>query len=716
MSISQKNRVLKLTTPPLPNKVELVVEQLSANEGLNRLFHYTLTVLAEQTGEGNTPTQVDPKDVLGKLMSVRASHRTGGFRYFNGMCVEFVQGNRDTRWTHFRAVLVPHVWLLTQKKQSRIYQQVSVPDILKDVMSGFEVDYELQGTYNERNYCVQYRETDWDFASRLMEEEGIYYYFEHKEDSHRLIIADTPQSHRPCPTEDTLPFLKTDKLGVNQEGRVLTWGVGSRLRTGKVTVWDDNFQQFGQHLEADARRHENFAFASNDKLEVYEYPGGYAARYDGIDKSGGDQAGELKNIFKDNKNTATIRQQAIDVDSRNEFGTADSCSLIAGYRFKLDTHPIAENNCYHVLVNLAVDAVQSPGYLSGEASKEPYHVSFVSIPYGSGAPPYRPPRKTEKPLVYGTQTAVVVGPSGEEIFTDKYGRVKVQFHWDRMGKADSSSSCWVRVGQAWAGNLWGTMFIPRIGMEVVVNFIDGDPDQPLITGCVYNPQSMPPYTLPDNKTRSTIKSNSSKGGQGFNEFRIEDKAGSEQIFIHAQKNEDIKVINDCKESIDNDRHLTVGNNQLEQVKSNKNLHVNGDHKEKIDGSMSIKVGSNIQEKAGQKYAMDSGTEIHLKAGMKVIIEGGTQVSLKAAGNFIDIGPAGVTISGTLVMINSGGAAGSGSGSSPDAPTDPQPSDDDNSGKVVTAAKPPTPPEKFSPVALVLKAAAESGAAFADAAG
>ena len=209
---------------------------------------------------------------------------------------------------------------------------------------------------------------------------------------------------------------------------------------------------------------------------------------------------------------------------------------------------------------------------------------------GSGAPPFRPPRKTPKPIIQGIQTAFVVGPAGEEIFTDKYGRVKVQFHWDREGQVDAKSSCWVRVAQIWAGNKWGTMFIPRIGMEVIVHFLEGDPDQPIITGCVYNPQAMPPYTLPDEKTKSTIKSNSSKGGGGFNEFRFEDKKGSEQIFIHAEKNQDIRVKNDCMETILHDRHLIVENDQLENSQKRQTREVvGGDHNEKVDGSSIARV-------------------------------------------------------------------------------------------------------------------------------
>jgi type VI secretion system secreted protein VgrG len=273
----------------------------------------------------------------------------------------------------------------------------------------------------------------------------------------------------------------------------------------------------------------------------------------------------------------------------------------------------------------------------------------------------------------GGQTAMVVGPAGEEIFTDKYGRIKVQFHWDRDGTNDASSSCWVRVAQSWAGNKWGAVFIPRIGMEVLVHFLEGDPDQPIVTGCVYNPMSMPPYTLPEHKTKSTVKSNSSKGGGGFNEFRFEDKKGEEQIFIHGQKDEDIRIRNDRRELIGNDRHLIVKRDKREKVERDTHIIIKRDEIQKIErdlnrevvgkvafktgGSLSHEISGSVGEKVGGSHTEEAGQTIYLKAGMNVVIEGGTQITLKVGGNFIDINPAGVVIQGTMVLINSGGAAG-----------------------------------------------------------
>jgi type VI secretion system secreted protein VgrG len=713
MAITQSGRLLKLITPLAEDF--LLAQQMTVQEGLGQLFHVSLDILHEENEASYEPTAVDPQQIIGHPMTVHVLQTGGTTRYVNGICSRLVQGARDRRYTFYKAELVPHVWLLTQRSQSRIFQQKSVPDILREVLSGFEVTYELQGTFEPRNYCVQYRETDWDFLSRLMEDEGIYYYFEHTATKHRLIIANTPQSHRDCPSQVQIPFnYKIEDLGLEWFGKILTWGVSTNLRPGKVTLWDHHFQLPGKHLEAE--KPSRFSIGGNRNLEIYDFPGSYAKSFDGIDKTGGEQSGELNKVFQDNMRITEIRQQEIDAGCRVDYGTADCASLTAGYKFNMTNHPAGDNNGQKVLVSVNISAIQSPDYASDEAVADPYQVEITTIPYGQGQPPFRPARTTPKPMILSSQTATVVGPGGEEIFTDKYGRVKVQFHWDRHGKLDSGSSCWVRVAQPWAGNKWGAMFIPRIGMEVLIHFLEGDPDQPIITGCVYNPANMPPYTLPDEKNKSGIKSYSTKGGGGHNELRFDDTKGSEQIYIHGEKNLDIRIKNDAKQIIMNDQHLLVNNDKKEKVKGDSHLNVVGDVKEKVNGSISRQADSNIQEKAGQKYAMDAGMEVHLKAGMKVVIEAGTQVTMKVGGNFVDISPAGVTIQGTMVLINSGGAAGSGSGSSPDSPGDPAEADDSNSGEANQPDAPPDEPEEYSPEAQSMSAAADNGTPAADPSG
>jgi len=317
--------------------------------------------------------------------------------------------------------------------------------------------------------------------------------------------------------------------------------------------------------------------------------------------------------------------------------------------------------------------------------------------------------------MHGAQTAVVTGPAGEEIYTDKYGRVKVQFHWDRYAKANENSSCWIRVSHTWAGKNWGMIALPRIGQEVIVDFMEGDPDQPMITGRVYNGMSMPPYALPDKKAISTIKTNSTKGGGGFNELRFDDTKGKEQIFIHAEHNQDVRVKNDHLEWIGKDRHLIVKKDWLEQIDGDRHSTIKGDSNHKITGTLSIKADQDMQEKVGMKHALQAGQEIHLKAGMNVVIEAGMSITLKAGGGFVVVGPAGVTISGTPVLINSGGSAGSGSGCSPEAPKAPKEAADDKAGAVNEAgpAGRPPKPTTYGPSATVLKMAAQNGTPFCE---
>ena len=680
----------------------LLFKRLRAKEGLSQLFRYELEILREST------EVVEPSTVLGQPMVVKAGptlESPNVVRYFHGICVDFSQGNWTGHFTKYRAELVPAQWILTQITQSRIFQQKSVPDILRIVFEAFNVKFELQGTFEPRNYCVQYRESDWDFASRLMEEEGIFYFFKHTASEHQMIVANTVQSHPDCPTRSTFPFT-TDisSLADDWAGSVLTWRVDNRLRTGKYTVWDHNFQLPDKSLEATGLS--RFTVGQNNKLEIYDYPGEYAKRFDGIDPSGGERSSDLQKVFDDRQRTVQIRQQEIDVAYKNIYATSDAFPLTAGHKFELSNH--GDNNGSYVLVSLQIEAVQSPSYSTDDPVGNPYLASFACIPKKSDAAPFRPLRKTPKAVIHGTQTAVVVGPPGEEIFTDKYGRVKVQFHWDRQGKKNSDSSCWIRVATPWAGKQWGTLHIPRVGMEVVVNFMDGDPDQPIIVGSVYNPNTMPPYTLPDNKTQSTLKSSSSKGGSGFNEMRFEDKAGAEQIFIHAQRDHETRILRDAKESIERDRHLTIERDQFELVKRDKHLIVKGDRKEKVDGAVSLKVGTSMDVKAGTKLAAEAGTEIHLKAGTTAVIEAGVSLTLKVGGNFININPAGVFIKGTMVMINSGGAGGNGSGSSPETPTDAQESEKGESGQKVNAESaspaPPPPPPQFASLAAAVRSA------------
>ncbi|NNE68365.1 MAG: type VI secretion system tip protein VgrG [Pyrinomonadaceae bacterium] len=707
---TQQDRLLGITTP-LPEDF-LLLQTANLREEISQLFSFELELLHDEGEEGYIPTDVDIHSILGKMVSISVTQPDGTSRWFNGMVNSFSKGHRKTRFSHYKATVVPHLWLLTQIFQSRIFQHKSVPEILREVFDGFSVSYEIQGQFEPRNYCVQYRESDFAFASRLMEEEGLFFCFEHSQDSHKMIIANTPQSHQDLPSKSVIPFFVQSNREDDFVSTVRDFWVDTKLQTGTVTLWDHNFQLPTNKL--DAQQPSLFEVADNKKLEYYDFPAGYGRKYDGIDGTGGDRNADLQNVFPDKSRTAENMMNALDSGFKVLAGVSDCCSMTAGYKFLLEDHPVDSLNAQYVLTQVTHSIEQSPSYITDEVPAEPYKNRFSCIPHGSGAPNYCPPARTPKPLVNGSQTATVVGPSGEEIFTDKYGRVKVQFHWDRHGQVDANSSCWIRVAQSWAGNRWGSMFIPRIGMEVLVNFIDGDPDRPIISGCVYNPKTMPPYELPDEKTKMTVKSDSSKGGNGFNEFRFEDKKGEEQVFVHGEKDLDVRIKNDAKELIQNDRHLIVENNQHEKVNADKHLIVGGDKNEEVVGTVSLSA-QNIQNSVGQNYALDATSEVHIKGGMNTVIESDTSLTLKVGGNFINISPGGIFIKGTMVMINSGGAAGSGSGASPNSPDEPLEADNAEPGTSVELARPEAPPADFEPTPLgtMLTNASQDGTPFCD---
>ena len=687
---TQQNRLMVITTPL--GEDFLLINRFVATEEISSLFSYEVELLHEEEAPGFEPTAVDVKSLLGQDVSIDINQRDGTARTFSGIVNHFSQGHRDTRFSYYRATIVPNIWVLTQNSQSRIFQHKSIPDILKEVFAGFYVSYELQGEFKPRNYCVQYRETDFDFASRLMEEEGIFYFFEHEGGKNKMVVANTPQSHPDCPGKNEIPF----GLKVTQEDDFITsikkWQNDHRLQTGKVTFWDFNFQVPSNKL--DATQPSLFKVADNDQLEAYDFPAGYARKFDDIDRGGGERQ-DVRNVFDDKTKKAEIAMQALDSQYRVISGNSDCSGLSTGYRFKFFDHPHADQNGQYLVTSITHEAEQNPSYVTDDYIEQPYENSFTCIAHGAGAPPFRPQRRTPKPLVQGSQTAFVVGPAGEEIYTDKFGRVKVQFHWDREGQTDADSSCWIRVAQAWAGNKWGMMFIPRIGMEVIVEFLEGDPDQPIIRGCVYNPAAMPPYTLPDEKTKMTIKSDSSKGGEGFNELRFEDKKSSEQIFIHGEKDLDVRikndrrewtgkdqhlvVKNDRREKIDRDTHLIVKRDQIEKIERDRHIEVKGKEAVKITGSQSVKIAGSVGKEIGGSKSEEVTGSMLIKA-TNIVLDASAQITLKVGGNFVNINSGGVQINGTMVLINSGGAAGSGVASPLVAPVEPAVADDADDAK------------------------------------
>ncbi|OLE51442.1 MAG: hypothetical protein AUG51_23400 [Acidobacteria bacterium 13_1_20CM_3_53_8] len=709
---TQANRPIEVATP-LGEDVLLLVG-FKGHEAISQLFKFELDMLAEDG------SKVKFDKLLGQKVTVRLALPDEKNQYFNGICSRVSQGGRDDTFTHFHMEIVPQFWLLTRHAQSRIFQHINVPDILKKVFTGVDVKFEIQGTFQPRDFCVQYRETDFNFASRLMEEEGIFYFFKHTEGGHQMVVANTPQSHPDVEHGSTIIY--EELIGGNRpEDRIFSWEKVQELRSGKYTLWDHCFELPHKHLEADKPIQESvqvgevthkLKVANNDRLEIYDYPGAYAQRFDGIDKGGGEHPADLQKIFEDNKRTVGIRMQQEAVPSIVINGGSTCGQLSTGHKFTLDRHFDADGE--YVLTAISHNAsLAADNYRSDSSGGFTYHNQFACIP---SALPFRPPLVTEKPTVHGSQTAVVVGPPGEEIAPDKYGRVKVQFHWDREGKSNSDSSCWIRVSQNSAGKQWGAIYIPRIGHEVIVDFLEGDPDQPIIVGSVYNASEMPPYKLPDEKTKTVIfKSNSSKGGGGFNEIHVEDKKGKEKIFINAEKDKHININSNRHESVGYDYHLTIGHDQFEEVQGDKHQVIAGNQTETVGSSLSITVSENEQKTVGRNYALQAGTEIHLIAGMNMVLESGTTLTLKGPGGFIVIDSSGITIQGVMVKINSGGAAGTGAGSNPGKPKKAKHADTAKAGQVSQAppASAPQRPTDYSVPALQMRHASNSAAPFCD---
>ena len=648
MALEQKNRQLLVNTPLGENF--LLAAEFSASETISELFSFKLKLVHEETPAGLTPTVVDPKALLGQPISVKVNIPDKTSRHFNGVVSHWRQGNRDTRFTYYQAIVVPKVWLLTQKSQSRIFQRLTVPQILRKVFAGFSVKYELVGTFSRREYCVQYQETDFDFASRLMEEEGIYYYFEHTASDHKMIVANTPLSHRECPTKSRFPF--EDKVGRTDGvvSSIATWETAYQLQTGKITIWDHNFELPHRKLEAD--QPSLYPVADNSALEVFEYPGAYAKRYTGIDRSGGDQSGEVQHIFEDNQVQAELQMQAIDARYKVSHASSNCCPLTVGHKFEIFNHADKKVDGEYVLTSLTHLVVQTPSLATEQKVEGAYQNNFTCIPLKTGSTPFRPVRKTPKSRIPGSQTAVVVGPAGEEIFTDKYGRIKVQFHWDRDGKYDVGSSCWMRVSQPWAGGSHGLICIPRIGNEVIVEFLDGDPDRPLVTGSVYNPAQMPPYTLPANSHTMGFKSNTTKGGSGYNEMAIVDGKAGELIRIHAQKDMDTTVLNNDTQYVVVDRTNKVDGKQLETVKGDKTTIVSvGNRVTNVETGFQHNVVKEevLIKSTASKIDIKAATEINITAVTKITIKvGASSLTMDAAGN-INLQGSNIQINGTATI-------------------------------------------------------------------
>ncbi len=600
------------------------VVEFSLRERISTPFELELTLASEE--------EVDFDAVIGTegLFTIRGE---AAARHVHGMTNQFEQTGTirlatTTRFYLYRAVIAPRLWLLSLEQDCRIFQQKSVPQIIKQVLEEGgvppdRISFRLQGTYAPREYCVQYRETDLNFISRLLEEEGMFYYFEHGKNGHVMVFGDSMVNYSPIAGDPALVFNPPDGMATDEE-YVYAFLLSRRLRTGKTTLRDFNFER--PSLDLTCKDQDNCFI----KPEVYDYPGEYADV---------ERGGKL--------NKVRLQEAIMFRDTAN--GQSYCPRLTPGFTFALKKHELDNFNRDYLVVEAFHSGAQPQAVeeQSLGTSGLSYSNQFFCIPADVA---FRSERATPRPVVEGVQTAIVVGPKGEEIYTDEHGRVKVQFHWDREGQRDEKSSCWIRVSQLWAGAGWGAMFIPRIGHEVIVDFEEGDPDRPIIVGRVYHATNTPPYSLPADKNKSAIKSDSTLGGGGSNELCFDDSKGSEEIFLHGQKDWSIAIENDKNQAVGHDESMMVANNrqksvgvdQKETIGSNKTIRVGLNHKESIGANKTVNVGANHTESIGANMALTVGgnkTETVSVASAETVgaakalsIGAGYQISVGAAMN------------------------------------------------------------------------------------
>ncbi|WP_435015767.1 type VI secretion system Vgr family protein [Tundrisphaera sp. TA3] len=550
----QANRPIAVMSPLGPDV--LLLAGFRGSEAISRPFRFELDLMADNR------LDIGFDQLIGADLTFRMILPDGTWRYFNGICSRLAQGERDKTFTRYEAEVVPRVWFLEKVARSRTFQYLSVPEILGQVFAGFKVAFHLEGTYHPRVFCVQYRETDFAFASRLMEDEGISYYFRHEVESeatdpdghasfsadHTLVIVDRPRGFLDLPEpgrrvtfEEVVGASGGDGGGSRDEGRVRSWTKAQELRSGKISLRDSHFELPRDTLEAEALTPElvrvgqvdhRLKLDANGRLELYDFPGGYARRFDGIDAGGADRGGELAKIYEDARRVAALRMLreaslAISIE-----GEGNCRQFSAGFRFELERH--FNGDGAYLLTEVEHVATLGDTYRSGGDADLTYQNRFACLP---AALPFCPPRETPRPRIDGTQTALVTGSTARQAYLDRLGRIKVLFPWDREGNRGGGSSCWVRVAQPWAGNGWGAFFWPRIGHEVVVTFEEGDPDRPLVIGSVYNAENLPPFRPSSDPMVNGIKSCSEFGDPlgKFNGIVFYDEQGDEHTQVHSQK-------------------------------------------------------------------------------------------------------------------------------------------------------------------------------------
>jgi type VI secretion system secreted protein VgrG len=595
----------------------LLFHQMSAREEMSRLFEYRLQLLSSKE-------DVNLDEILGKNVTIKLGLAEDETRFFNGYVTRFALGGMHGRYHRYIATVRPWLWFLTRTADCRIFQEMTAPDIIKAVFGDHpaaDFKLELTGAYRKRTYCVQYRETDFNFVSRLMESEGIGYYFRHTDGHDTMVLTDSTSKHSAADACAKLSFVGPDEQVKPDLEHITAWDCSREIQPGVYVHDDYDLERPSVELRTSRSLPRNY---TPSDYEVFDYPGLYQQKADG-------------------EHYAAVRIDELGSQFELAQGKTNARGLAVGFLLKLEEHPRADQNREYLVVSAACDLLfENYGSLPDPRPTN-YSCAFVAMP---ASQQFRPRRRTRKPFVQGPQTAFVVGPAGEEIFTDELGRVRVQFHWDRRGKNDQHSSCWIRVSQYWAGKGWGSIHIPRIGHEVIVDFLEGDPDQPIVVGRVYNGTNVPPYSLPDNKTQSGVKSRSSLQGtpDNFNEIRFEDKKGEEEINVHAERNLSTSVEADESRSVGHDRSTTIDHDDVLTVKHDRKIIVKEGNEthviEKGQRSTNVKLLDKLDAKD---------IEHHATGHVHVIGDG--YVSVVSGQNGMQVYPGFVAV-GTDQMANS----------------------------------------------------------------
>ncbi|WP_324286554.1 type VI secretion system tip protein TssI/VgrG [Enterobacter hormaechei] len=605
--------------------VQLPVEgllfwKLSGREAMSESYALTLTLLG-------TDARIDRSRLLGQPVTVTIPTQSLLTpRFINGKVTRVAVSAVEltgTRYAVYQLTVEPDLWPMKRDRNLRIFQGQTVPQIVKTLLGEHQVNLEdkLTGSYRVWDYCVQYQESSLDFISRLMELEGIAYYFSHEADKHTLVLTDAATQHQPFSGYEVIPYHQTPSGGSTDEEGISQWALEDSVTPGIYSLDDYDFRKPNAWL---FQAQQNPASPKPGSIDVYDWPGRFV------------ETGHAEFY-------ARIRQERWQVEHQQIQATATAAGIAPGHIFTLTNAPFFSDNGEY-LVTAAGYHFEENRYASGEGETI-HRTDFTVIP---AAVSYRPAQSTAWPRTYGPQTAKVVGPQGESIWTDKYGRVKVKFHWDRLAKGDDTSSCWVRVSSAWAGQGYGGVQIPRVGDEVVVDFINGDPDRPIITGRVYNEASMPPWALPAAATQMGFMSRTKDGSvDNANALRFEDKAGAEQVWIQAERNMDTSVKNDETHSVGGARSHYVKKNELHRVEANQI--------QAVKGGTEILTGKGKLDAAVEQYVIASGTKLRLVSGESAIeLNANGKINLIGKEfNFFVEGDGYITTGGKLHLNTSG---------------------------------------------------------------